>query len=87
MDEVETLQLIIAILSLLLAISEIFFPWFTPYQGFLDSIIKMLSKKVEEKEKVVITPVEKHVVIDESKNQSKPHLPESWTTTESSKSE
>ena len=87
MEEVETLQLIIAILTLLLAVSELFFPWFTPYQGFLDSIIKVLSKKVEEKEKVVIMPVEKHVVIDESKNQSKPHLPESWTTTESSKSE
>jgi hypothetical protein len=88
MEEVEALKLVIAILSLLLSISEIFFPFLTPYQGFLDAIKTILTKKVKEEEEATVEPVEKkRVVIDESKNESKPHLPASWTTTESDKSE
>lgn len=75
MNEVETLQLVIAVLTFMLAISELFFPFLSPYQGFVDAIVQSLTKKVEE---------EKKVTINENKNIV---VPSSFTTTEEDKSE
>lgn len=77
MDEVETLKLVIAILSVILTASEIFFPFFSPYQGFLDAIVVSLKQKEKEAEKKVTINENKNIVV-----------PSSFTTTESgSKSE
>ncbi len=76
MDEVAVLQLVIAILTFTLAISELFFPFLTPYQGFVEAIVSSLKTKVVEDEKKVTINENKNIVV-----------PASWTTTESSKSE
>jgi hypothetical protein len=42
---------VIAVLATLLTMSEVFFPFLTPYQGFIDGLIALLSqlgKKIKE---------------------------------------